>query len=277
MKLPEYTYSSKQVFSSDRWACVGVAGVFADPFYSPGTDLIGFGNSLITQMVELDRQGQLTRKIVDEANRFLISYNESVTTNIHSTYLCFGNQTVMSMKFLWDVLSAWAFSAPLMFNSLFLEPSKRAKVRQGTGQFFLLSHRVSQFFRDWIGKSQRRGSFEFIDYLTIPFVSELRDRNLKTDKTEQELIDDHIASIERFEEFVQVMFRFAIEDTMPEKLAEFPPDLWLNAWAISLDPERWEADGLFRPRTQPRDLHPMMDQLRNKIRFNSVVSVSSRT
>lgn len=277
MKLPGYTYSSEQVFSSDRWACVGVAGVFADPFYSPGTDLIGFGNSLLTQMVELDRQGQLTAKIADEANRFLISYNESVTANIHSTYLCFGNQTVMSMKFLWDVLSAWAFSAPLMFNSLFLDSSKRAKVRQGTGEFFLLSHRVSQFFRDWIAKSKRRGSFEFIDYLTIPFVRELRTRNLQTNKTEQELIDDHIASIERFEEFVQVMFRFAIEDTMPEKLAEFPPDLWVNAWAISLDPERWEADGLFRPKTQPRDLHPMMDQLRKKIRFNSVVTVLQTT
>ncbi len=269
MKLPQYTYSSKQVFSSERWACVGVAGVFADPFYSPGTDLIGFGNSLITQMIELDRQGKLTKETVDDANRFLISYNESVTSSIHNTYLCFGNETVMSMKFLWDVLSAWAFSAPLMFNSLFLDPSKRAKVRKGTGQFFLLSHRMNQFFRDWLALSQRRGTFEFIDYLTIPFVSELRTRNLKTNKTELELIDDHVASIELFEELVQVMFLFALEDTMPEKLADFPSTVWLNAWAISLNPERWEADGLFRPTTKPRDLRPVMSQLRQKIQFKS--------
>jgi flavin-dependent dehydrogenase len=269
LKLPEYTYSSKQVFSRNRWACVGIAGVFADPFYSPGTDLIGFGNSLITQMIELDRQDKLTQKTVDDANRFLISYNESVTSSIHSTYLCFGNETVMSMKFLWDVLSAWAFSAPLMFNSLFLDPVRRAKVRKGTGQFFLLSHRMNQFFRDWLAKSKHRGSYEFIDYLTIPFVSELRTRNLKTNKTDQELIDDHVASIELFEDFVQVMFLFALEDTMPEKLAEFPSDVWLNAWAISLDPERWEADGLFRPTTKPRDLRPVMEQLRKHIQFKS--------
>jgi hypothetical protein len=248
---------------------VGIAGVFADPFYSPGTDLIGFGNSLITQMIELDRQDKLTQKTVDDANRFLLSYNESVTSSIHSTYLCFGNETVMSMKFLWDVLSAWAFSAPLMFNSLFLDPVRRAKVRQGTGQFFLLSHRMNQFFRDWLAKSKHRGSYEFIDYLTIPFVSELRTRNLKTNKTDQELIDDHVASIELFEELVQVMFLFALEDTMPEKLAEFPSDVWLNAWAISLDPERWEADGLFRPTTKPRDLRPVMEQLRKHIQFKS--------
>ncbi|MEG3439460.1 tryptophan 7-halogenase [Pannus brasiliensis CCIBt3594] len=267
-KIPQYTYSSKQVFSLNRWACVGVAGVFADPFYSPGTDLIGFGNSLITQMIELDRQGQLTQKTVDEANRFLISYNESVTSHIHGTYLCFGNETVMTMKFLWDVLTAWAFSAPLMFNMLFLEPSKRVKVRKGTGEFFLLSHRMNQFFRDWLAKSQRRGSFEFIDYLKIPFVSELRTRNLKSNKTEQELIDDHLASIQLFEELVQVMFLLALEDTMPEKLAQFSDNVWLNAWAISLDPERWEIDRLFRPTTKPRDLRPMMAQMRQIIQFN---------
>ena len=50
-KMPKYSYSSKQVFSFDRWTCVGEAGLFPDPFYSPGSDSIGFGNSLTTQMI----------------------------------------------------------------------------------------------------------------------------------------------------------------------------------------------------------------------------------
>ncbi|MDJ0901718.1 MAG: hypothetical protein QNJ55_23250 [Xenococcus sp. MO_188.B8] len=269
-KLPQYTYSSQQLFSINRWSCVGVAGVFADPFYSPGTDLIGFGNSLITQMIELDLQGKLTQQTVDEANLFLLSYSESITSQIHSTYLCFGNDTVMAMKFLWDVLTAWAFSAPLMFNILFLEPSKRAKVRQGAGGLFILSQRMNQFFRDWLAKSQRRISFDFIDYLKIPLVRELRTRNLTPNKTEQELIDDHTASIQLLEELVQVMFLLALEDTMPEELSQFPEGIWLNSWAISLNPEKWEADGLFRPRTKPRDLRPITKQLRQLIRFKSV-------
>ncbi|MFB2772713.1 NAD(P)/FAD-dependent oxidoreductase [Pelatocladus sp. BLCC-F211] len=270
MKIPQYSYSSNQIFSVNRWACVGVAGVFADPFYSPGTDLIGFGNSLITQMIELDREGKLTQQTVNEANRFLLTYNESVTLNIHNAYLCFGNEMVMAMKYIWDVLSAWAFSAPLMFNSLFLDSDKRAKVRKGTGQFFLLAQRVNQLFRDWLAKSKRRASFEFIDYLRIPFVKELRSRNLKTNKTEQELIDDHLASIKLFEELAQVIFLLALEDTMPEKLADFPSPVWLNAWAISLDHERWEIDRLFQPISQPRDLRPIMQQLRENIHFRSV-------
>jgi hypothetical protein len=72
-----------------------------------------------------------------------------------------------------------------------------------------------------------------------------------------------------FEEFAQVIFLLALEDTMPEKLAEFPSSVWLNAWAISLDDKRWETDGLFRPTSKPRDLSPIMKQIRQHIRFES--------
>lgn len=262
-KLPQYSYSAKQVFSSNRWACVGVAGIFPDPFYSPGTDLIGFGNSLTCQMIEQDLEGKLTSATVEDANRFLIQYSDGLATNIHNAYPCFGNGTVMAMKYLWDVLSGWAFSAPLMFNSLFLDPDKRARVRKGAGQFFLLSYRMNQLFRDWAAKSLRRTSFEFIDYLEIPFIQELRSRNLQANKTEQELIEDHLASIQMFEEFAQVIFLLALEDTMPEKLADFPTSIWLNAWAISLNEQQWSANGLFRPVSKARDLRPLMNQIRH--------------
>ena len=65
------------------------------------------------------------------------------------------------------------------------------------------------------------------------------------------------------EELVQVIFLLAVEDTMPEKLADFPEPIWLNAEAISLEPERWEADGLFQPKSQPRDLTPLRNQIMN--------------
>lgn len=271
-KIPQYSYSSQQVFSIDRWACAGVAGTFPDPFYSPGTDLIGFGNSLICQMVEQDLQGRLSQTTVDHANRFLINYSDGVAANIHNAYHCFGNETVMVMKYIWDVLSGWALSAPLMFNGLFLDPKKRL-VRKGAGQFALLTHRMNQLFRDWAAKSQRRITFEFIDYLEIAFIRELRQRNLKPNKTDQELIEDHLASIKMFEELAQVIFLIALEDTMPEKLAD-PSSLWLNAWAISLDDQRWEVDGLFRPTSKPRDLRPIYQSLYQSLRFNSKIQQS---
>ena len=55
---------------------------------------------------------------------------------------------------------------------------------------------------------------------------------------------------------------------MPEKLAQFPEPLWLNAWAMSLNPDRWEEDGLFEPQTPPRDLTQMMEQFRSLYSFS---------
>ncbi|MEO7149549.1 MAG: tryptophan 7-halogenase, partial [Rhodanobacteraceae bacterium] len=42
--LRNVSYGCKQVFSADRWALTGEAGVFLDPFYSPGSDFIAIGN-----------------------------------------------------------------------------------------------------------------------------------------------------------------------------------------------------------------------------------------
>ncbi|MEH2163312.1 MAG: FAD-dependent monooxygenase [Nostoc sp.] len=260
-KMPKYSYSSKQVFSINRWACVGEAGTFPDPFYSPGTDNIGFGNSLTTQMIELDLEGKLVQDTVEDANNFYLSYSDGVTFNIQNAYNCLGNGIVMSSKFIWDVLSGWTFSGLMMFNSIFLDQEFRIKVQHLNAKFFPLSYRMQNLFRDWANKSLHRVNFEFIDYLAIPFVNELRTRNLKYNKTQPEIIEDYLISLELVEEVAQVIFKLALEDTMPEMLPKVNSSSWLNAWAISLDASKWEADGLFDPKSEPRNLDLIQQQL----------------
>jgi flavin-dependent dehydrogenase len=260
-KIPKYSYSSKQVFSINRWACVGEAGTFPDPFYSPGIDNIGFGNSLTTQMIELDLDGKLNREKVEDANYFYLSYSDGVKFNIQNAYNCLGNGIVMSTKFIWDILFGWTFSGLMMFNSIFLDQQLRIKVQQINGKFSPLSYRMQKLFRDWPDKSLRQVNFEFIDYLAIPFVDELRTRNLTSNKTESEIIQDYLISLNLLEEVAQVIFQLALEDTMPEMLPKIRSTSWLNAWAISLDASKWEADGLFEPKSNPRNLDPIKQQL----------------
>ncbi len=260
-KMPKYSYSSKQVFSLDRWACVGEAGTFPDPFYSPGTDNIGYGNSLTAQMIELDFDGQLTPEKVEDANQFYLTYNDGITFNIQNTYNCLGNGIVMASKFLWDVVSGWTFGGLMMFNSIYLDPELRLKVQEISGKFFPLSYRIQQLFKDWANQSLNRVDFEFIDYLSIPFIDELRTRNLKSNQTESEIIQNYLAGLETVEELAQVIFRLALEDTQPEMLPKISSTPWLNAWAISLDASKWEADGLFEPKSTPRNLNRMQQQI----------------
>ena len=48
--LRRYAYTSEKVYSTERWACIGEAGVFVDPLYSPGSDLIAIAASLAVAM-----------------------------------------------------------------------------------------------------------------------------------------------------------------------------------------------------------------------------------
>ena len=260
-KMPKYSYSSKQVFSFDRWACVGEAGTFPDPFYSPGTDNIGYGNSLTAQMIELDLEGQLTQEKVEDANQFYLTYSDGITFNIQNAYNCLGNGMVMASNFLWDVVSGWTFGGLMMFNSIYLDQKLRLKVQEISGKFFPLSYRMQQLFKDWANLSLHRVNFEFIDYLSIPFIDELRTRNLKSNQTESEIINNYLAGLETVEELAQVIFRLALEDTRPEMLPKVNSTPWLNAWAISLDASKWEADGLFEPKSTPRSLDRIQQQI----------------
>src|SRR3546814_16497641 len=56
--LRGFSHGCKQVFSADRWALTGEAGVFLDPFYSPGSDFIALSNTYVSQLVAMDRAGE---------------------------------------------------------------------------------------------------------------------------------------------------------------------------------------------------------------------------
>lgn len=53
-----YSYGCERVYSPDRWCITGVAGVFLDPLYSPGSDFIALSNSFITDLVVRDLTGE---------------------------------------------------------------------------------------------------------------------------------------------------------------------------------------------------------------------------
>lgn len=265
-RLGDYSYSSRQVFSADRWVCLGEAGVFSDPFFSPGTDVIGFGSLLACELIEADRTGCWSPPLVDQANAILLTLNDGLIRSIQLGYPFFGRAVAAAAKLIWDVVSGWSLTAPQMFNPGLLDPVRSAAVRRITGPYLPLADRVLTLLEDW-AERPGRGSFEFIDYLAIPFVRELRRRNLETLKSTPELLADHAANMETLEELAQALFLLAVEDTMPEELGRFAAPVWLDAWAMGLDPGRWEADGLFRPRTPRRDLSRVWTPLRRLFTF----------
>ena len=242
-----YAYSSQQVFSERRWACTGEAAVFSDPFYSTGTNIIGFANTIISRMIGLDRNRKLTTEEVDRFNNFLLSYNDGLIETIHPSYSYFGNAQIMSLNYLWDVTAGWAVTAPQMINSTYLNAALTAELQKIMSGYSTLALRVKQLFKAWEERTNDRFTFDFIDYLSIPFIQEIYQRNLRPGKNAKELAEDYRKNIEVIENFALAIFLMAIEDVMPEQLQRCEEAPGLNAQAISLRANRWSEEGLFRP------------------------------
>lgn len=260
--LRRYTYASHQVLSSDRWACTGEAGFFSDPFYSPGTDLIGFANSAITEILKLEREGKPISETVDYFNNFLLGVNHWLTENIQIGYPYFGHPVIVACKVLWDTAGGWSMPGPQMFNATFLPGETQQEMRRISGGFFFLTRTMQQLFLDWAKKSQRRLSYDFLDYLSLPVMTEIQLRNLRPDKSSEQLLADQVKNIKRLEEMALAFFFLAVEDVMPERLDELLEHDWLNAWAATLDVDRWEKNGLFNPRTEPGEMLSTYESIR---------------
>ncbi|MGH8655237.1 MAG: hypothetical protein ACREYE_25075, partial [Gammaproteobacteria bacterium] len=259
--LRDYSHSSKQIFSEQRWACIGNAGLFSDPFYSPGAVTIGFENGMVTRMIELDRTGGLTAPQVLQFNRVARGICEFDTFLIQTPYEYFKHPHIWSLRYLWALSLSWGLVYPQMFNTLYLDAEKSQAVRELAGSYSLLAFKLENFWKQWAARTRSSFTFTFIDYLQVPFIREIYGRNTKRYDDFARILDNYRYALARMEEFLQVVFVMAVRDVMPEKLAALPDPLWVHPWAISLNPERWEQDGLYRPKMAPRDLSEMRAQI----------------
>jgi len=267
--LRNYSYSSKQVFSENRWACTGEAALFPDPFYSPGSNLIGYSNSIITQLiVNYLSNGEIDKDRIEFYNQFIIMQNDWLVADIQSAYPYFGNSQVESLRYIWDIFVAWTMATPQMFNSIYLDEQKTEKIQDILFSFSIIAFRVRKLFTDWSRVSKGTFSFQYIDYLKIPFIKELYDRCLQEGKTTGQLVADYTICLFKIEEFVQVLFYMILEDCMPEELEKMKPPFWINPAAVSLSVDLWEKDGLFAPKEPPRDFSAIDRQIRSLYTFH---------
>lgn len=272
--MKDYSLAGARAMSHERWACTGEAGGFPDPFYSPGTDTIGLANCMITEMIARDRRGDMTQALCESLNAEYLSYIDKATESIQFGYRFWGDPIVGAAKLLWDFYNFW-LTAPRFFSGFF-QPGfsdqraswMDAEMMAGFGRALELRKAVHRLFEEWLAHGSHRASYEWLDYFGhVPMLYEGA-RQVTTPKETPR--SDLLEGFAQLEEVAQALFLIALEDTMPEALRELEDaghTRWLNAWAIGLDKTRWQADGLFEPRTDPRDLSRAYNQLRVLFRF----------
>jgi len=115
MFLRHFSYGCKQVFSGDRWALTGEAGLFLDPYYSPGSDFIAMSNTFICDLIGKDRARKPFAPYAEIYQQLYFSFYENTLTLYQDQYPLFGDAQVMPVKIIWDYTFYWALLAPAFF------------------------------------------------------------------------------------------------------------------------------------------------------------------
>lgn len=147
--LRGFSHGCAQVYSADRWALTGEAGVFLDPFYSPGSDFIALSNTYICDLIDIDRHGGPLEAYAPLYQQLYFSFYENALTLYRGQYPIFGNALVMPLKVMWDYTFYWSLLAPVFFagRQSSLSTMKRLKAEFAEGR--ALNQGIQALLRDW--------------------------------------------------------------------------------------------------------------------------------
>jgi flavin-dependent dehydrogenase len=257
--LKDYSYDSAQLFSHHRWSCVGEAGFFLDPLYSLGGDFIAVGNAVTVELIRRDLRGELDASVAKTFNQLILEELAPASLGFYEgTYATFGHGHIFTAKFTWDIAMYWTTLAPLAMQEHILRPSP--ELLEILKRFRRLNERVQKLFVDWASLVAPKGmSVELSDLTRMPLL-QLLHFDLTANRSAAQFLNVTRKNLRLVEELAQVLFWQAVEECMPERLpAPGTPRPWLDAWRIGLDPDRWQADGLFQAQSEPRDLRRMED------------------
>lgn len=160
-----FAYGCQQLFSTDRWCLTGEAGVFLDPLYSPGTDLIGLSNDYISDLVIRDLAGEPIQERVDAYNRFLLDFwFESGLRYYADQYPLMGNAQVMTAKIAWDSAFYWGTVGFLFHHNALTDLDSLRDLRDDLRHLRDVNARTQASFREWDGRDPRECSPAYVNY-----------------------------------------------------------------------------------------------------------------
>jgi hypothetical protein len=154
LALRNYAYGSARVFSPERWALTGEAGVFTDPFYSPGSDFIAIGNDCIADMIARETRGEDVGARTETFNRQFLRLFVSFLRLYDNQYRVMGNAQVMTAKIAWDNACYWAVTALLFFQRRYRVPEFLDAIEPLLRNFAVLHARMQQLFGAWAASGE---------------------------------------------------------------------------------------------------------------------------
>lgn len=149
LAIKKMSRGSRQVFSVDRWGLVGEAAAFLDPFYSPGSDFIAIGNTMVGKLIEEDLAGKSITHLAPTLQSVFLTLFQNNLLTYRDQYPLFGNPRIMAIKFVWDYAVYWGFPALLYFNDKLTDAGFIQTLSRGVEEIRDMNLKMQDFFRRW--------------------------------------------------------------------------------------------------------------------------------
>lgn len=148
--LRKFSYGCRQVFSGEqRWALTGEAGLFLDPFYSPGSDFIAMSNSYICDLIAHDRAGHSVHARAQLYDQIYHSFYESTLALYQDQYPLFGDPEVLPVKVIWDYTYYWGVLSQIFFHDRLTDLALLGGVREELMHAQRLNIAMQRLLREW--------------------------------------------------------------------------------------------------------------------------------
>lgn len=174
--LRGFSHGCKQLYSGDRWALTGEAGVFLDPFYSPGSDFIAMSNTYITELIALDRAGKPLGPHARLYEQLYRSFYENTMSLFRDQYPIFADAEVMSMKVIWDYTYYWGVLCQLVFQNRLTDTALLSELQPDLAEASQLNRDMQAFLRRWCEASPRPNAGVMFDQRELAWFVEMNDR-----------------------------------------------------------------------------------------------------
>jgi flavin-dependent dehydrogenase len=171
--LRHFSHGCKQVFSGDRWALTGDAGLFLDPFYSPGSDFIAIGNTYIVDLIARDSHGERFTREARLYENLYFSFYRNTLALYENQYPMFGHAELMPLKVTWDYAYYWGVLCQFFFQDRLTDVALFTRLADPLAMCEKLNREMQMLLRHAAGSDIGRNDAIMLDQQKLPWFAEL--------------------------------------------------------------------------------------------------------
>ena len=211
MVMKHFAYASKETYNTDRWTVVGEAGLFGDPFYSPGTDFISLANTFTCDLILRD----LAKEDIHFRTKFYAQVVRALYDNwmplYRDQYALWGSTQIMVAKIFWDWGAYWSINTLLFTNNGLTDLDLMRELVTGPTSFLQrygeLSAQMQRLFKNMLPYDTADLTDRYTDPFDLDYLRKFQEDIVEKQYSKQELRSKLFENLETIENVAAETYR----------------------------------------------------------------------